>query len=220
MVNPAAAASLVVAGYPSPTIATVAHAFTVTAKDAYGNTDVNYTGTVHFTSSEYSAALPPDYAFVAGDGGTQTFSATMNLPVIHTLTATDTASSITGSQTGIVVTLLDTDNDGCADVYELGANHAAGGQRDPLNPWDFFDVAVPYSAIQTTAGKNKAINGADVLAVRNGTGHVAGDGVYNVQYDRTPSTASGEPWRSGPPNGAISGVDVLVARDSTGDSCL
>jgi hypothetical protein len=103
-VNPAAAASLVVAGYPSPTTAGVSHNFTVTALDAYGNTATGYTGTVHFTSSDAQAALPVNYTFTATDAGVHTFSATLKTAGSRSITGTDTAtSSITGTQTGITV---------------------------------------------------------------------------------------------------------------------
>lgn len=48
-VNPSAAVNFVVSGFPSPTVAGVAHSVTVTAKDAYGNIATGYSGKVHFT---------------------------------------------------------------------------------------------------------------------------------------------------------------------------
>ena len=51
-VNPAAATTLSVAGFTTPTAAGVAHNVTVTAIDAFGNTATGYRGTVHFTSSD------------------------------------------------------------------------------------------------------------------------------------------------------------------------
>ena len=48
----AAVASLGVSGYPSPTIATVSHSFTVTARDAYGNVATSFLDKVHFTSTD------------------------------------------------------------------------------------------------------------------------------------------------------------------------
>ena len=51
----------------------------------------------------------------------------------------------------------DTDGDGCLDVRDLGASHTTGGQRDPNNAWDFFDVPVPVAADPAPNGpKNKA----------------------------------------------------------------
>ncbi len=220
VVDPAAAVSLLVAGYPSPTIATVAHDFTVTARDAYGNTDVNYAGTVHFTSSEYSAALPADYTFTPADAGTRTFSATMNLPVVQSLTATDTVNpSITGSQTGIVVTLLDSDDDGCADVYELGLIPPTNG----LDPWDFYSVPVPaliFAPSPLTTFRDRVVGAADAQAVfayfKAGakTGKPAYEQDLNnngkqdgIEYDRSVVG----PGHSGPPDGVVSATDAQLA---------
>jgi hypothetical protein len=103
-VGTAVASYLVVAGFPSPTSAGTPGTFTVTAKDASGNIAMNYRGTVHFTSSDPQATLPPDYAFTAADNGVHTFSATLKTAGIRSLTATDTVTgSITGTQTSIMV---------------------------------------------------------------------------------------------------------------------
>jgi predicted secreted protein len=107
-VDPAAAATLDVSGYPSTTVAGVSGSFTVTAKDAYGNTATGYLGTARFSASNDGAAvLPGDYTFVSGDAGTKSLSATFKTVAGGTkaLTATDTVTaSITGSQAGITVT--------------------------------------------------------------------------------------------------------------------
>ena len=77
-------------------------AATVTAKDAFGNTAVGYTGTVHFTSNDGQAVLPANYTFVAGDNGLHSFSATLKTAGTRSITATDTVtSSITGTQSGL-----------------------------------------------------------------------------------------------------------------------
>ena len=62
-ITPAALASFVVSGLSSPRTAGASGAFTVTAKDAYGNTATAYTGTVHFTSTDGIATLPGNYTF-------------------------------------------------------------------------------------------------------------------------------------------------------------
>jgi hypothetical protein len=70
---------------------------TVVATDASGHLAPNYTGTVHFTSSDGSATLPADYTFLPGDYGHHTFQVTFQNPGTQTVTATDTmTSSITG----------------------------------------------------------------------------------------------------------------------------
>jgi hypothetical protein len=103
VVNPAAGNTLTLTGFPSPATAGVAAAFTVTVRDAQGNLATGYQGTVHFTSSDSQAALPADYTFTSADNGVHTFSATLKTAGTQALTATDTASSISSTQAGIVV---------------------------------------------------------------------------------------------------------------------
>jgi predicted outer membrane repeat protein len=103
-VNPASASALSLAGFPSPTLAGAAGTFTVTAKDTFGNNATGYLGAVHFTSSDGSALLPVDYAFVSGDNGVHTFSATFKTTGTQTLSATDkSVPTITGTHAGITV---------------------------------------------------------------------------------------------------------------------
>jgi autotransporter-associated beta strand protein len=80
---------------------------TVTALDPGNNTDTVYTGTVTFSSSDTdpSVVLPTDYTFTAADGGVHTFTdtglgeTTLITPGDQSITATDTASGITGMAT-------------------------------------------------------------------------------------------------------------------------
>jgi subtilase family serine protease len=77
---------------------------TVTALNAYGNVVPSYTGTVHFTSSDASASLPGDYTFLASDGGSHTFSFTMQSSGPQYVTVTDTSNGeVTGK--GLVYTV-------------------------------------------------------------------------------------------------------------------
>jgi hypothetical protein len=95
---------LAVTGFPSTTTAGAAGAFTVTVRNLDGSTASNYTGTIHFSSSDTQAALPADYTFTAADQGVHTFSAILKTAGSKSLTATDTVTSrIAGSQAGIVV---------------------------------------------------------------------------------------------------------------------
>src|SRR5207244_4305487 len=103
MVNAAAASSLVIAGFPSPTTAGASANFSVIAKDPFGNTATSYTGTGHFSSSDPQATLPSDYSFVGADGGQHGFSVVFKTAGSQSLTATDTTtSSIPCSKTGII----------------------------------------------------------------------------------------------------------------------
>jgi hypothetical protein len=96
--------SFTVSGFPATT-AGVAHTFTVTARDAYGNLCTNYTGTVTFSSSDVQAGLPSSYTFTAADAGAHSFTATLKTAGTQSITVKDTANSnVVASQTGIAVT--------------------------------------------------------------------------------------------------------------------
>ncbi|MEO8503276.1 MAG: Ig-like domain-containing protein [Acidobacteriota bacterium] len=104
-VAPGPTTAFTVSGFPSPTSAGVSHTFTVTAKDAFGNTTPAYIGTAHFTSPDGLATLPGDYTFVAIDAGAHVFNATLvTVSPTQSITATDTVTaSITGTQSPIIV---------------------------------------------------------------------------------------------------------------------
>jgi hypothetical protein len=103
-INVAPSPSFAVAGFPSSTTAGVSHTFTVTALNADGSFNTNYTGTVHFTSSDPQAVLPADYTFSPANQGVQTFTVILETAGSQSITATDTVTgSITGSESGIVV---------------------------------------------------------------------------------------------------------------------
>jgi hypothetical protein len=77
VVKPAAATQLINGGVPRVTHG-VAFSLTLALEDACGNVATGYVGTVHFSSSDSTAALPANYTFTAADAGQHTF--TMTLP--------------------------------------------------------------------------------------------------------------------------------------------
>ncbi len=184
---------------------------------------------------------------------TPTPSNTSIASATSTRTATRTATS-TPTRTPTPSPAQDSDGDGCTNAQEQGPDHHLGGDRDPSNPWDFFDVPLPTKKDpQANGSKNKSVSIGDVLAVvfyigtspngppnannvdydstKDGDWYDAtnnrfgSDGVTNAsdavgrQYDRSPSTTPGKPWRSGPPNGSVSIQDALIALNQIGDHC-
>ncbi len=104
VVNPAAASTLLVTGYPSPITAGVTGNFKVTLKDSYGNVATGYIGTVSFSSSDSRAAKPGNYTFTVADAGMHTFGATLKTAGNQSITAKDTVTgSLTGTDGGITV---------------------------------------------------------------------------------------------------------------------
>jgi hypothetical protein len=85
----------------SPQTSGIAFNFTVQAVDVGNNNTTNYSGTLHFTSTDGSATLPANSTLTNGAG---TFSATLSTAGNQTITATDTVSgSITGTSNTIAV---------------------------------------------------------------------------------------------------------------------
>jgi hypothetical protein len=98
------ATAILLTGFPTPITAGVAGSFTVTARDASGNTVTGYAGTVHFASTDAKASLPADYTFTSSDHGVHTFTATLKTATVQSLTVSDVAtSSLTSTQSGIAV---------------------------------------------------------------------------------------------------------------------
>ena len=130
----------------------------------------------------------------------------------------------------------DTDGDGCPEGREMGVSHITGGQRDPRNPWDFFDVPAPALLPPNTTGtRNHAIGIQDVIAVlayiganiaspntpnANGATYgsdLNGNGLRDgTEYDRA---AGATIWAPNPPNGAINISDALLSLNAVGDNC-
>jgi len=91
-VNAAAASSMALV---TPSTAVVGQPFNVLVAlyDRFGNVATGYAGTVHFTSSDLLAQLPPDYTFTGTDSGSHNFSVTLTTPLSQTITVTDTVNS-------------------------------------------------------------------------------------------------------------------------------
>ena len=104
VVQAAAAKTLAVTGFPTGPMAVTKKNVTVTAYDAYNNVATGYTGTVALSSGDGHAGLPANYPFTGADAGSHVFSVTLKTAGTQSITATDTtSSSITGSESGIVV---------------------------------------------------------------------------------------------------------------------
>src|SRR5439155_1408585 len=192
-VNPAAASTLVVTGYPSPTTPGTSHSFTVTARDAYGNNATGYVGSVNFTSSDAQAVLPANYAFTSSDAGTHTFSATFKTAGGQSITATDTASgTINGSQTGITVKAA------AGSVYYVSLT---GSDNNPGT------LAQPFGTINHGAS---ILTPGDTLYIRAGT--------YAEQLvDAIPSGTS---WTAPVTISAYPGETVIMEPSSGTDPVL
>jgi hypothetical protein len=163
---------------------------------------------------------------------------TVTLPPLPTVTLPP-LPTVTVLPTITVIPSIDTDGDGCQDAREIGLAHQTGGQRNPLNPYDFYDVPVPaLTSSDPTGMKDHVVSIADVISVvayigtsatapttLNSMGLSYGsdlDGnamLDGTEYDRSPSVTPGQPWDSGPPSGAVTIADALIALQQVGDNC-
>ena len=97
----------------------------------------------------------------------------------------------------------DTDDDSCTDGAEKGPDPERGGQRNPLNHWDFYDV-----------NGTRKVDAVDTALVRSRFDTRVGDPGYGTVYDRSPS----QPW-GGPPDGVINAIDTALVRAQFRHSC-
>lgn len=110
----------------------------------------------------------------------------------------------------------DTDGDGCSDARENGTNPALGGDRDWLNPWDFYDVAIA-GGVPGTDGVIDLPN--DVLGVITRVGSAPGP-PYDVRYDRGAWVGLNSWTDTAPPDGVIdSDTDIDGVFAQYGDNC-
>ena len=109
--------------------------------------------------------------------------------------------------TGTEPCFTDTDGDTCADGEEVepGRTHQFGGQRDPLNPYDFYDVNL--------SGR---IDAADIGLVRSAFTGGAPTAPEDAYLDRSAGAAN---WAPNGPDGFINAVDIGHVRASFNDRC-
>ena len=95
---------------------------------------------------------------------------------------------------------VDTDTDGCSDSEELGTVVYAGGLRDPLNHWDFYDV-----------DGDKRSNAIDIGKVRS---------KVNQNFPPYDRGVGAHPWAPGPPDGIVNAIDIGLVRASVNHYCV
>ena len=102
----------------------------------------------------------------------------------------------------------DTDGDGCSNEREFGSDETLGGQRDYLNPWDFFD----------TNGDQVIDLPNDILGVIQHFAPLGGP-PYDVAFDR--GHRDGETlWSMTAPDGVIDlPIDILGVIYQFGHNC-
>ena len=109
----------------------------------------------------------------------------------------------------------DTDGDGCRDGAEVLLPASEGGQRDPLNPYDFYDVAGPGGG--PPDGIIDLPN--DILGVIQHFAPLGKEPEYDVRFDRGPRL-TGPLWNMTAPDGVIDlPNDILGVFTQFGHDC-
>lgn len=216
------ATHLAVSDYPSPTTAGTSHTFTVTALDPNNNTDTNYRGTVHFTSSDTDASLPANYTFTGSgsgkDNGTHTFIATLNTTGTWSITATDTVKpSITGIQSGITV------NPTGPTIYFSSAIFSSTDATGSVTP-SGSSINTQTLTIAATPTNNGVPKKATVTcAITNNSGAaVVCTGVWSLPHDTHIDSVvfSGVAFGSSIANGATASGTITVSWSQEKDILL
>jgi hypothetical protein len=141
---------------------------TVSAYDAYGNYSANYTGTVHFASSDVQAGLPADYTFTPGDAGAHSFAATLKTAGAQSIAATDMLmASITGRSNNVAVTPA------AASSLSLsgGGGYVGSANAVTISARDAYgNVATGYSGVVHLASSDPSSVTSVDAALTSGSG--------------------------------------------------
>ena len=158
---------------------------TVTAEDAYGNTDPSYAGSVAITSSDGQAVLPAAATLTDGMG---TFNVTLKTAGTESVTATDTLNTgITGTESGITVT-----PGSATQLVVTGASGETAGGVETVT----VTAEDAYGNTDTSYAGSVEITSSDGQAVLPATATLTnGVGTFNVTL-KTPA-----PSRSRRPTG-------------------
>ena len=139
------------------------------------------------------------------------------LPSVSSITSADPAADNDGD-TIPNGTDRDDDNDGCTDEQELGTNRLFGGQRNPLDFWDFFDPnrdgSVSFQDFLEVLARAGAVGDPTIDPLSDPSPPPA----YHTRFDRTGASGT-SPWRLGPPDGAIGLRDFLALLTQFGHTC-
>jgi subtilisin family serine protease len=196
-----------------PSLDLVAPGAKISSTGANGGTS-NYYGTSQAAphASAVAALLLEAFPGLSVDDIERRMKATGKL-VTDTLRDNDPSTFRTTPRVDARVALLqpngDYDGDGCRNDEEWGDDPAKGGRRNPLDPYDFFDV-----------NHDGVVNLVDdVLPVIHAYGP-SNSGKYLPELDRSEPPDGAEPWRQGPPDGTIDvTTDVLGVLAQFGHRC-
>jgi hypothetical protein len=114
------------------------------------------------------------------------------------------------ARVALLIDSEDTDGDGCSNIEEIGPDPLLGGSRNPLDPYDFYDVNGDEAV--------DLLN--DIFAIALAFGLDSGDAGYSQALDRSPILPGTHLWDMGAPDGQIDLLtDIFGAAYQFGHSC-
>ncbi|HYV36642.1 MAG TPA: NHL repeat-containing protein, partial [Gemmataceae bacterium] len=170
-VTPAAVDHFLVTA-PNTTITGNTFSLTFTAQDSFNNTVPNYAGTAQFSSTDTTAALPPNSTLTSGVG---TFSATLNAPGAQKIVATDAANYITGSSNaiasrGLIVNSLTPTATGFVATFNKAFDPSVLNLYDAFNTYGASDVnLVSGNVVETITFGGTITGGSFTLTFKGAT---------------------------------------------------
>ena len=127
-------------------------------------------------------------------------------------------AQVTGQLTAIPLPINHKqDGDSCPDYKELGSDPRRGGDRDPFNPYDFYDV-IGWDYVNWVSTPPEVL--IDVMDTQNKAFRIwsqAGDPIFDKSKDR--SKIGPDPWDLGPPDGVINWDDLNAVQGQHGHDC-
>ena len=180
----------------APHVAGVTQHLTVKAEDFYGNVATSYPGTIHFTSSDPNAILPPDSTLTNGVG---TFNVILNTIGTQSVTVSDTTvGGPTGSETGIPVTVgpvsqfavtgLTADPAGTAQSVTVTAEDAGGNPVAGYSGTVYFTSTDPAAVLPADS---TLINGVGTFSVTLETAGTQSVTATDLEFSSITGTESG-----------------------------
>jgi hypothetical protein len=245
LVNPGPLSQFAVVAPTTPQPAGYPIALAVAAEDASGNIITNYTGRVHFTSSDPAAQLPGDYTFTASDQGVHTFTTTPqtsgnqsfsvrdtansaingtatvpivnSVPGLHFSLVVSPATDVAGSPFTVTVTALDTNNNIGTHYAGTVSFSAAPGSVLPAN----YTFTAADNGVHTfTNGFTLFTAGNQTINVRDVTfitGGPAGSGTTTVTITPAAVSTFTVSGFPSPVTAGTSGTITVTARDPYGN---
>jgi hypothetical protein len=175
-----------------PTVtAGASFSLTVRAVDQFGNTATDYTGTVHFTSSDGSATLPANYTFTAGDGGIHTFTGViLRTAGTQTITVNDTVKGSLLATTSVTVSPAATNHFSLSAPATVTAGTPFSVTVTALDA--FNNLASGYTGtVQFSSSDNQSMLPANyTFTVGDGGAHTFANGVTLIRAGSQTVTAT------------------------------